>query len=44
MLGWEGEHLHRHCPHKKEKMRNMHNMQEENIVEYVAKNIPRIDR
>jgi hypothetical protein len=40
--GCEGDHLYRYCPHKEEKMRNMHNIQEENIVEYVARNIPRI--
>jgi hypothetical protein len=34
--------LYRDCPHREDRMRIVHNIQEETIMEYVAKNIPRI--
>jgi hypothetical protein len=40
--GCKGDHMYIDCPHKGDRMRTMHNIQEETIVEYVGRNIPRI--
>jgi hypothetical protein len=40
--GCKGEHLYRDFPHKEDKMRIVHNLQEATTVEYVGRNIPRI--
>jgi hypothetical protein len=40
--GCEGDHLYRDCPHKGERMRIFHNIQEAEIVEDMGGNMPRI--
>jgi hypothetical protein len=40
--GCEGNHLYRDFPHKGERMRIVHNIQEDEIVEYMGGNMPRI--
>jgi hypothetical protein len=40
--GCKGEHLYRDFPHKEDKMRIVHNLQEATTVENVGRNIPRI--
>jgi hypothetical protein len=38
----EGSHLYRDFPHKCQRMRSVHNIQEVEIVEYMGGNMPRI--
>jgi len=40
--GCEGDHLYIDCPHNGDRVRTMHNIQEENTMEYVSGNLPRI--
>ena len=37
--GCKGEHMHIYCPHKGDKMRIMHNIQEDTIVKETSRNI-----
>jgi hypothetical protein len=38
--GWEGDHLYKYCPKRGYRMRNMHNIEEANIVYDVGMTIP----
>ena len=40
--GCEGEHMYRDCPHICEKVRIVHNVQQDEIVEDMRINVPRI--
>jgi hypothetical protein len=40
--GCEGDHLYKDCPHKGDRMRTMHNIQEVDIVDDMGRSIPRI--
>jgi hypothetical protein len=40
--GWKGNHKYRVCPHKNGKVRAIHNVQEDEIVEDMGSRIPRI--
>jgi hypothetical protein len=41
-LGCEGDHLCIDCPHREDRVRNVHNIQEETKVQEVVGNIPKI--
>ena len=40
--GCKGDHRYRDCPHIKDKMRVVHNVQQAKIVEDMGKRVPRI--
>jgi hypothetical protein len=40
--GCKGHHMFKDCPHKGEKVRIVHNVQQDEIVENMGKNVPRI--
>ena len=40
--GCKGDHMFRYCPHRGEKVRIVHNVQQDEIVEDMGKNVPRI--
>jgi hypothetical protein len=40
--GCKGDHMYRYCPHRGEKMRNFHNVQQDETVEDMGRNVPRI--
>jgi hypothetical protein len=40
--GCEGYHLYKDCPHKRDRMRTMHNIEEDNIVNDMGRSMPRI--
>jgi hypothetical protein len=40
--GCDGDHMYKDFPHKGDKMRNVHNIEEANIVDDVEKSMPRI--
>jgi hypothetical protein len=37
-----GDHMHKDCPHRGDKARNTHNVQQVAIVEDIGKNVPNI--
>jgi hypothetical protein len=40
--GCKGDHMYRYCPHKGEKVRIVHHVQQDEIVEDMGRNVPRI--
>ena len=40
--GCKGDHMFRDCPHRGEKVRIVHNVQQAEIVEEMGRNVPRI--
>jgi hypothetical protein len=40
--GCEGDHVYKDCPHKGDRMRNVHNIQEAATVEDMGRSVPRI--
>jgi hypothetical protein len=40
--GCKGDHKCRYCPHRSEKVRVVHNVQQDEIVEEMGRNVPRI--
>jgi hypothetical protein len=40
--GCEGDHVYRECPQKGERMRFVHNIQEDETMEEMGRNMPRI--
>jgi hypothetical protein len=40
--GYEGNNLYRDCPHKLERMNTVHNIQEDETMEDMGENMPRI--
>jgi hypothetical protein len=41
-LGCKGDHKYRYCPHKDEKARFFHNVQQAEIMEYMGRSVSRI--
>jgi hypothetical protein len=40
--GCEGDHMYKYCPHRGDKMKTMHNIQQEETLEGVGRSMPRI--
>jgi hypothetical protein len=40
--GCEGDHMYKDCPHKGDRMRTMHNIQEDDTMDDVGRSMPRI--
>jgi hypothetical protein len=40
--GCEGDHMYKDFPHRREKVRTVHNVQQDDIVEEMSINVPRI--
>jgi hypothetical protein len=40
--GCKGDHKYRYCPHKSEKLRVVHNIQQAEIMEDMGRSVPRI--
>jgi hypothetical protein len=40
--GCKGDHRYRDCPHRKDKVRVVHNVQQDEIVEDMGRRVPRI--
>jgi hypothetical protein len=40
--GCKGDHMFKDCPHRGEKVRTVHNVQKDEIVEDMGRNVPRI--
>jgi hypothetical protein len=40
--GCEGDHMYKDCPHRGEKVRTVHNLQQANTIEDMERNVPRI--
>jgi hypothetical protein len=40
--GCKGDHMYRDCPHKSDKVRVLHNVQQKEIVEDMGRSSPRI--
>jgi hypothetical protein len=40
--GCKGDHRYRDCPHRKDKVRDFHNVQQDETVEEIGRRVPRI--
>jgi hypothetical protein len=40
--GYKGDHMFRDCPHRGDKVRDVHNVQQAKTVEDMGRNVPRI--
>jgi hypothetical protein len=40
--GFKGDHIFRYCPHRSEKVKTVHNLQQDEIMEDMGRNVPSI--